>query len=252
MFFQKEDTKNIWRLYPSVFKIHLISTIKAEKVLILSPHPDDDVIGAGGLIKYLSDGGSSIKVIYFTDGSKSNSSANFSEGLIEKREKEAREAGKILGVGEQKFLRLPHQKMRSSFELSALIRKELEFEKPDLLLAPSIEEPHPDHLAVSEALSESMSNYYESLNIWLYETFGSGRLNRLFDISGQVEAKQEALRAHKSQFSIRKYDQAILSLNRFRSLSAGLDGYAEAFYSIGPRNYQKLYQFYNRHHESRI
>lgn len=251
MFFQKEG-REIWEAYPRTFGIHPISVIRADKVLVLAPHPDDDVIGCGGLLKYLSENGSSIKVIYFTDGSKSNRGVNYSETLIEKREKEAREAGKILGIGEQKFLRLPHNAMQSSFDLSAMIRKELEFDKPDLLLSPSIEEPHPDHLAVSQAFGIAMKNYNESLNIWLYETFGSGRLNRLFEIDDQKEAKEEALRAHKSQFAVRKYDEAILTLNRFRSLAAGLDGYTEAFYATGPRHYQKLFEFYQRHHESKI
>ncbi|MFA5157728.1 MAG: PIG-L family deacetylase [Patescibacteria group bacterium] len=251
MFFQKEG-KGIWEAYPKTFGIHLISVIRADKVLILAPHPDDDVIGAGGLINYLAGEGSEIKIVYFTDGSRSNRGANFSEALIEKREREARKAGKILGIGEQKFLRLPHNAMKSSFELSALIRREIEFDKPDLLLSPSIEEPHPDHLAVAQALALALRNYDQSLNIWLYEAFGTGRLNRLFEINEQMEAKKEALGAHKSQLAVRKYEEAIISLNRFRALSAGLSGHAEAFYAVGPRNYVKLFEFYHRHHESQI
>ena len=133
-FYQKEDTRSIWGAYPATFKIHPISVIKADKVLVLAPHPDDDVIGAGGLIKSLADDGAKIKVVYFTDGSKSNRSAKFSESLIEKRQKESREAGVILGIGEQKFLRLKHNELKSSIDLAAMIRREIEFDKPDLFL----------------------------------------------------------------------------------------------------------------------
>lgn len=251
MFFQKEG-RGIWEAYPKIFGVHLISALRADKVLVFAPHPDDDIIGAGGLLSYLAEQGSSIKAIYFTDGSRGNRTASFSEDLIEKREREAREAGKILGVGEQKFLRLPHNKLESSFELSTMIRKELEFDKPDLLLTPSIEEPHPDHLAVSQALALALKNFDQALNIWQYETFGCGRLNRLFDITDLIDTKEKALAAHKSQFAARRYKDAIISLNRFRALSAGLEGHAEAFYAVGPRNYVKLYEFYSRHHERRI
>lgn len=43
--------------------------IKPEKVLIFSPHPDDDVISMGGTLKTLHDEGHDINVAYMTSGS---------------------------------------------------------------------------------------------------------------------------------------------------------------------------------------
>ena len=252
MFFQKEDKRAVWGLYPNVLHIHPISVVRAGSVLVLAPHPDDDVIGCGGLLKSLSESGAKIKVIYFTDGSRGNRDLVEDRNLIEKRELESRKAGEILGVSEQRFLRLPHTKMRSSFELSKSLRRELEFDKPDLILAPSVEEPHPDHLAVSEALSNSLRDFDSSVAIWLYEVFATGRINRLFPIDRYLEAKREALSCHKSQFSSRQYEESILLLNQFRARSAGIAGYAEAYYATGPRTYRKLFEIYNRHHESKI
>jgi len=51
---------------------------------------------------------------------------------------------------------------------------------------------------------------------------------------------------------VKRYDEAILALNKYRALSASAGEYAEAFYSTGPRNYRKLFEFYSRHHESKI
>ncbi|MCX6810328.1 MAG: PIG-L family deacetylase [Candidatus Berkelbacteria bacterium] len=252
MFWQKEKNQDIWAAYSDVMKIHLISRVTADRVLVLAPHPDDDVLGCGGLLKSLSESGSNIKIIYFTDGSRGNREAKFSENLIAERENEAIEAGKVLKVFEQKFLRLPHNALKSSIDLAAIIRKEIEFDKPDLILAPSLEEPHPDHLAVLEALNISLKNYSDGLNIWLYEVFGTGRLNRLFIIDDFIETKIEALKCHKSQYKIKEYDEAILSLNKFRALSANVGKYAEGYYATGPRTYTKLFDFYQRHHESKI
>jgi len=252
MFWQKEENQGSWATYTDVMKIHPISRVTADKVLVLAPHPDDDVLGCGGLLAALSDSGAKIKAIYFTDGSRGNREAKFSESLIAERENEAVEAGKVLKIDEQKFLRLPHDLLKSSIEVAATIRKEIEFDKPDLILAPSLEEPHPDHLAVSEALNLSLKDYTEGINIWLYEVFGTGRLNRLFNIDDFVEIKTAALKCHKSQYKIKKYDEAILSLNKFRALSAGIGDYAEGYYATGPRMFRKLYDFYQRHHESKI
>lgn len=43
--------------------------IVAEKVLIFSPHPDDDVISMGGTLKTLHDEGHDVNVAYMTSGS---------------------------------------------------------------------------------------------------------------------------------------------------------------------------------------
>lgn len=251
-FWQKETERSVWGLVPEVLKIRVISHVRADKVLVLSPHPDDDVMGCGGLLSMLSESGAKIKVIYFTDGSRSNRNVKYSEALITEREEETRSAGKVLGIGEEKFLRLPHTKLVANMELAAQIRREIEFDKPDLLLSPSLEDLHPDHHAVAEALAISLKNFENSLNIWLYEIWGTGRFNRLVLIDDQIEAKIEALKCHKTQIKIKSYDQAVVALNNYRALSVGIGKYAEAYYATGPRNYQKLFEFYSRHHESKI
>ncbi len=252
MFWQKESTKNPRSVILDTLRVIIVSLVKADKVLVLAPHPDDDALGCGGLIKSLADDGAKIKVIYFSDGSKGNKSGKSSASLIVERESEAREAGKVLGVGEEKFFRLPDGKIEPTIDLAAQIRREIEFDKPDLILAPSMEELHPDHYAVAEVLATSLKNYYGQLNIWLYEVWGAGRFNRLFVIDDYLPDKRQALKCHKSQMKVKKYDDAILALNNYRGLSTGAGDYAEAYYATGPRNFQKLFEFYRRHHESKF
>ena len=38
------------------------------RVLVLAPHPDDEIIGCGALLKQWSDSGIPIKVVVITDG----------------------------------------------------------------------------------------------------------------------------------------------------------------------------------------
>lgn len=252
MFYQKESRGKTIGIAADVLHVHSISRVVADKVLVLSPHPDDDALGCGGLLSALSDGGSKIKVIYFSDGSRGTRSGKVSEELIEQREAEAREAGKVLGVGEEKFLRLPDTKVVANMELGATIRRELEFDKPDLLLSPGMEELHPDHHAVAAALTLALKNFDQPLNIWLYEVWGIGRFNRLFIIDEYLNQKRQALKCHKSQMKVKEYDEGTLALNKYRALFLGAGKYSEAYYSTGPRNYRRLFEFYSRHHESKI
>lgn len=251
-FWQKESQKKAIGITAEVARVHPISRVTADKVLVLSPHPDDDVMGCGGLLYSLSESGSKIKVIYFSDGSRGTKNGKINLELIGRREIEARESGKVLGVGEEKFLRLPDKRIVANTELATVIRREIEFDKPDLLLAPGMDELHPDHHAVAEALALAIRNFDQPLNIWLYEVWSASRINRLFIIDDYIDQKRQALKCHVSQMKVKDYDEAILSLNKYRGLFFGVGNYAEAYYATGPRNYRKLFEFYSRHHESKI
>jgi len=39
-----------------------------DRAMIIAPHPDDDVIAAGGLIQRIVAGGGEVSVVYVTDG----------------------------------------------------------------------------------------------------------------------------------------------------------------------------------------
>lgn len=252
MFWQKESRQKPVGVTAEVSRVHSISHVSADRVLVLSPHPDDDALGCGGLLASLSESGSKIKVIYFSDGSRGTRDGKFRQELISKREDEAGEAGKILGIEEKKFLRLPDTRITADTGLATVIRREIEFDKPDLLLAPGMEELHPDHHAVAEALALAIRNFDQPLNIWFYEVWGTSRINRLFVIDDFINQKRQALKCYVSQMKVKDYDEAILALNKYRALFFGVGKYAEAYYSTGPRTFRKLFEFYQRHHESKI
>ena len=45
------------------------SEVHAQRVLVLAPHADDDVIGCGGLLAQLAGSGAEVKVLFLTDSS---------------------------------------------------------------------------------------------------------------------------------------------------------------------------------------
>ena len=98
-----------------------LPTLTSEtRLLVIAPHPDDEVLGAGGLMQQVRDAGGSVRVVYLTDGD------GYPEGVVmetrrlsvsnfrrygRQRQAEARAALVTLGIGEQAatFLSFPDQ-----------------------------------------------------------------------------------------------------------------------------------------------
>jgi|HubBroStandDraft_1064217.scaffolds.fasta_scaffold42608_1 LmbE family N-acetylglucosaminyl deacetylase len=67
------------------------------QVLVIAPHPDDEVLGCGGSIAKLTAAGAQVQVSYLTSGEQGSGEVPAGElGLL--REREARAAVSVLGV----------------------------------------------------------------------------------------------------------------------------------------------------------
>ncbi len=48
--------------------VETISFLKSDRVLVIAPHPDDETLGAGGLIRSAVEAGAEVKILYLTHG----------------------------------------------------------------------------------------------------------------------------------------------------------------------------------------
>ena len=84
--------------------------LAASNILVIAPHPDDELLGCGGLISKLAAHGRCFYTIFVTDGGASHlASAKWSRhALMACREREANDALCQLGIGNhpRMFLRL--------------------------------------------------------------------------------------------------------------------------------------------------
>ena len=76
------------------------------RILVLAPHPDDDIIGCGGSIARVTAQGHEVIILYFTSGESGSLEVDPPQ-LARSREDEARLAGHLLGVREFLFWRQP-------------------------------------------------------------------------------------------------------------------------------------------------
>jgi LmbE family N-acetylglucosaminyl deacetylase len=68
----------------------------ATRLLVIAPHPDDEVLGAGGLMQRVKATGGTVRVVYLTDGD------GYPEGVKEEDHVEAPTAKDYLGYGKQR------------------------------------------------------------------------------------------------------------------------------------------------------
>src|SRR5438270_10321937 len=75
------------------------------RVLVVSPHPDDESLGCGGTLHRHVEAGDAVRVVFLTSGEHGGHGLPPSEaGAL--REQEARRAAEIIGIEEVEFWRL--------------------------------------------------------------------------------------------------------------------------------------------------
>ena len=177
-------------------------------ILAVAAHPDDAELGCGGSLLLAARTGLSAAVADLSAGEMS------SRGTVARREAEAENATRILGLRERRNLGLPDAKIgeNSGDSRSALIRliQLIRETRPHIVLAPYWEDRHPDHEATGRLVKEACF-FAGVAKVGDGEPF---RPNRLFhymlsypftpafvlDISDVWEQKREAIESYQSQF----------------------------------------------------
>lgn len=110
-------------------------------VLVISAHPDDAEISAGGTILRLVDAGARVGVLDITRGEMGT------RGTREDRQAEADRATEILGLAWRGNLDQPDGRVEVTIEARETLAKHLRELQPDLVLSHHLDDPHPDHEA---------------------------------------------------------------------------------------------------------
>ncbi len=167
-----------------------------ERILVLSPHPDDEVIGCGGtILKYLSTG-SAVTVVHITDGSDCAALRGAEPSFRSTaRLDEARRVAKYLQIKDLRLWRLPDSLFEVDDELVRKMHELLDELKPDLIFLPFINDLHPDHIKTNHMLYQALQladNQQDAL-ICFYETWAIVPANAYMATTEYFERKAEAL-----------------------------------------------------------
>jgi len=225
-----------------------------KKLLVISPHPDDEVLGAGGILLKAKKNGFNTKVLTV--------STNFPEPILKKRLdlslKESSRAHKILKVDKSVYFNIPTLTLQrqSIPDLTFKISNEILNFKPDIVIIP-FPDRHQDHkfifdlsmtvtrpkgiaknIKIVACMEIPSATYYSAPSIEpnFYPNWN-------IDVSEFINLKAQALTKYKTTLSKEEYarsKKAIFSLASFRGSQVNFK-YAESFYIVRMQSAKKLY-----------
>ena len=151
------------------FASTLVSGASASSVVIVAAHPDDEVLGAGGLISVLAAGGARLRLVAVTDGEASHRGRARPSTLVRRRAAETAAALDVLGAETTEVIRLglPDGQLAAREEslVADLRRLTAGF---GTCLAPWDRDMHPDHEATGRAASRACPQAVCYYPIWMW------------------------------------------------------------------------------------
>jgi N-acetylglucosamine malate deacetylase 1 len=211
-------------------------------VLVIAAHPDDEVLGCGGVILRHSSAGDKVHVLVATRGVPEL----FAPELIEENRRELKAAHALLKVTETHFLDFPAPKLDTvpGHALADGIRQVIQRLQPEIVFLPYGGDIHLDHRAVYFAtlVAARPSSVCPVRELLCYETLsetewapvagGAGFTPTVFiNITEQLDTKLKAMACYKTQLKEPPHPRSLEVIKAQASLRGATVGFqaAEAF-----------------------
>jgi len=182
---------------------------ESRRVLVISAHPDDELLGCGGTVALHVDAGDAVTVVIACEGE----SLRYGVGNVNQQQ-DIQEAARVIGVTDVRTLGLPDQKLDTLnlVEIISLLEEVVDETRPNVVYCQHGGDINRDHQLLFEAslvatrpLEESIEAIYAfdtpSSTEWAYpRTFVP---DTWVDITTTLERKLAAMACYKSE--VREY-----------------------------------------------
>ena len=213
----------------------------AARILVVAPHPDDEILGVGGTMARAAAAGAEITVLTVA----AHMPPLYPEEVHAQTIAEAKRAHALIGVAKSVFLDIPAMfvNQQPTHELNGRIMEVVTQSRPQVVLSP-FPDRHIDHRIIFDAVmvvTRPVGIGRDIAMVATYETLSETHWNAphiepnftanwVVDISDTIERKIEALECYESQvlpFPAARSLEALRALAVFRGTQAGF-GHGEA------------------------
>jgi N-acetylglucosamine malate deacetylase 1 len=213
------------------------------KILIVSAHPDDEAIGAGGTLLKHKAFGDDIYWVIITHVFKNQ---GYSANRIKDRESEINKVSKLLGVKKTFNLGFPTTSLSYSVvpKLITQVTEIIKKTEPEVIYLPNRSDAHSDHRITFDAIMACTKSFRHDYikRILMYECLSETEFapalaenafipNWFVDISGFFKQKINLAKVYSSELGAHPFPRSLKNLEALaihRGATAGTE-YAEAF-----------------------
>lgn len=208
-------------------------------VLAIAPHPDDEVIGAGGTLAKHARAGRAVTTVQVIGRERGAEDDGVTD---EDFAAEIERANKAIGIARCVSLNAPSRDFQVDREIRLRLVEVIRQVRPEIVLLPHADEIDIEHRQVHEAAMDALwmanSNFFMTAGdpapvpelVLGYEVWTPlRRYQYVEDISQTIDDKVNAMREYVSQLRHAPWDEAVRGLAAYRGAVGLGRGYAEVF-----------------------
>lgn len=224
----------------------------AHKILVISPHPDDESIGAGGLLWAHRDV-SEIHFIVLCKGEKGGrlegpyeNTGQYKLKLAAARKDEFYKTSSALKARSCHFFDFPDGEIPCSQNEADKLRDLVKKIDPDIVFLPWLFDDWPDHRRANALYALGCADL--EYMVFAYEVWTMLEPNAIFDISGHIDGKRSLIKNYESQLRIIDYLSYCEGLSKVRAFQYSncpdKGGAIEAYLALPNNEYCELARYY--------
>ena len=217
------------------------------KIVVIAPHPDDDVFGPGGTLLKAIQKGAEVHVVYVTDGEN--------DARREAIRDDARRSCEALGATYTflgcETMNIPLADEQVNRSLSSLLQDI----RPEAIFTAFLLDDHDDHRRANELLLTVARDLdLGKAEIWAYQVYSSVLPNVVVNITDQADRKRHLISLWHNVSGSRDWAHYVLGMNaaNCRYVSSRRPEYVEAFFVVPLDEYLDLCEGYFSHGAERV
>lgn len=205
--------------------------------VVISPHPDDDVIGMGGVMA-LKPQNENFVTVCMTNGAGSLRCCGTREEIINERKREAIKAIEITQNAGAFFLGAESRELKdenSVRNLKKLLIEIFSYIRPNTIYMTAPFEKHTTHILSSSIVTKVLQEIqYSHIDLYGYPVwgpiYGPDHYLKVFDITNVIDIKENAILAHKGEVSYKDYHRGVRARNFYHAIFHEAHNKAQAKY----------------------